>query len=156
MFLYICIHACIHAYLCSISITPSFLFSFPLCHVIFFYFVLPALFSILQVDYIIYSHSSKFKRYKRGCKVSFPPCSSATSFFSLKATNVTKFVYLFLKYCLPSFYTIDLILYYYLNLAFSLNLEDYPTSHIYACKAPLLSLNLLSMAFYFVYVPLLI
>ena len=122
-----------------------------------FGFVLPALFSILFVYYIIYSHSSKFKRYKRRCnEVSFPPCSSATSIFSLTAARVTKFVYLFLKYYLPSLYTIALILYYYLNLAFSLNLENYPTSSIYACKAPLLSLNLLSMAFYFVYVPLLI
>ena len=52
-----------HAYM-HISIIPSFLF-FMSCHL--FDFVLSALFSILLVDYIIYSHSSKFKRYKRGC-----------------------------------------------------------------------------------------
>lgn len=151
-------HAYMHAYMyISISIIPSFLFSWPLCHVIFLvlFYQLYFLFYLCTTLYIHIAQNSKGIKGD-AMKSLISTLSSATNFFSLKATSVTKFVYLFLKYYLPSFYTIALILYYYLNLAFSLNLENYPTSHIYACKAPLLSLNLLSMAFYFVYVPLLI
>lgn len=78
--IYACMHTCISLFYFYHSLL-SVLLSFMSCHL--FAFVLAALFSILSVDYIIYSHSSKFKRYKRGCNekshfhpVLQPPISS--------------------------------------------------------------------------------